>query len=146
MVSPVNLPLNRLNLQRAPKRLDEWVGRGELLQNLDQDWDVADHSITGLIGFGGEGKSSLALRWIENLSHPNLPQPDGVFWWGFDEQPNVDEFFNAVLKHLDLGGIDPGQLTSVDAKAQTIRAMRGRYLFVLDGLEVLQVQSCDRPL
>ena len=45
---------------RAPIPPPEWVGRHELLEQLNQDWNNADTKIVGLVGFGGEGKSSLA--------------------------------------------------------------------------------------
>lgn len=149
IVKPVALssdppPKKRIDLSRAPALVEEWAGREAFLSALDRDWVNSQCHLTGVIGFGGEGKSTLARQWVHNLEQDaELPQPDGVFWWGFYEQPSIDEFFDAVLNYLDLGNIDPGQLTSVEAKAQTIRAMRGRYLFVLDGLEVLQEQEGD---
>lgn len=148
-VKPVALtsepfPKRRIDLSRAPSLVDEWVGREALLAALNQDWVNPDCHLTGVIGFGGEGKSTLARQWVENLQKDAaLPSPDGIFWWGFYEQPNVDEFLNAIFAYLDLKDIDPGQLISVEAKAETIRAMRGRYLFVLDGLEVMQEQEGD---
>lgn len=143
-LTPEPSPKQRFDLSRAPALVEEWVGREELLAALNQDWADPHCHVTGVIGFGGEGKSTFARQWVDNLQRDaTLPRPDGVFWWGFYEQPNVDEFFNAVLSHLDLGDLDAGQLTSVEAKAQTIRAMRGRYLFVLDGLEALQEQEGD---
>lgn len=151
-VKPIALPpeetptmQRRTDLTRAPAPVEEWVGRADFLAALDEDWANPQCHLTGVIGFGGEGKSSLARQWIETLLKPDAtqPRPDGVFWWGFYEQPNVEEFFDAIFKYLDLQDIDPAQLISVEAKAETIRAMRGRYLFVLDGLEVLQEQAGD---
>jgi tetratricopeptide (TPR) repeat protein len=137
-------PKRRIDLSRAPALESDWVGREVLLMELSQDWANPLCSVTGVIGFGGEGKSTLARQWVEKLRLDNdLLQPNGIFWWGFYEQPNIDEFFTAVFNHLDLSDIDPIQLTSVEAKAQTIRAMRGRYLFILDGLEVLQEREGD---
>lgn len=131
----------------APPTLREWVGRNDLLSELTSDWVNSAVRITGLIGFGGEGKSSLARRWVENLrADKSLSQPDGVFWWGFYEKHNVDEFFEAALKYLS-GGDDSLQreYSSTSAKSHLIAAMltKGRYLFILDGLEVLQYQDGD---
>jgi tetratricopeptide (TPR) repeat protein len=102
--------------------------------------------ITSLVGFGGEGKSSLAREWVDELlADGSLPQPDGIFWWGFYEGRNVDEFFNEALAYLSGGKIDPTRIPSSNQKAQIIGAMlgAGRFLFVLDGLEVLQHQEGD---
>jgi hypothetical protein len=112
--------------------------------------------VTGLIGFGGEGKSSLARKWVETIigskvEGQKLPdlQPstfDGVFWWGFYENRSIDEFLESALNFLSGGRIDPRQVPSSSLRAQIIGAMlgAGRYLFVLDGLEVLQHQEGDQ--
>ncbi len=148
----------------APASLEEWVGRDELLAAITRDWADPERRVTGLIGFGGEGKSSLARRWVDNLlaSHsPPLisgegPGPalspvegvgaDGVFWWGFYTRPSVDEFFEAALEYMSGGRIDPRKVRSASLRAQVIGAMlgAGRYLFVLDGLEVMQHQEGDQ--
>lgn len=155
-----------------PATLPEWVGRTELLAALTADWHSAQTRVVGLIGFGGEGKSSLARQWIETIladksslphtgetvsvfktdavSTSHLETPDGVFWWGFYENRSVDEFLEAALNYLSGGRIDPRQIQSSSVRAQIIGAMlnAGRYVFVLDGVEVLQHQdsgpSADR--
>ncbi len=135
----------------APQPLAEWVGRADLLDGLNRDYADPDRRVTGLIGFGGEGKSSLARKWVDLLLAGDLaidvPQSsiEGVFWWGFYDNQNVDEFFEAALGFVGGGLIDPRRMPSSSAKAQTVAAMlaNGRYLFVLDGLEVLQRQEGD---
>jgi tetratricopeptide (TPR) repeat protein len=100
-----------------------------------------------LIGFGGEGKSSLARKWVNDLlNDSSQPQPDGVFWWGFYENRSVDEFLEAALKYMSGERIDPRVVPSSSLRAQIIGAMlnSGRYLFVLDGLEVMQYQDSDQ--
>ena len=69
-----------------------------------------------------------------------------VFWWGFYENRSIDEFLEAALNYLSGGKIDPRQVPSSSLRAQIIGAMlgAGRYLFVLDGLEVLQHQEGDQ--
>lgn len=49
----------------APPPLAEWVGRADLLEGLNNDYADPERRVTGLIGFGGEGKSSLARRWVD---------------------------------------------------------------------------------
>jgi tetratricopeptide (TPR) repeat protein len=105
--------------------------------------------VTGLIGFGGEGKSSLARRWLDDLLalvDESQPHPDGVFWWGFYEKRNVDEFFEAALAFLTRGRVDVREYPSANARVQLIAKILGlhRYLFVLDGLEVMQHQEGDQ--
>ncbi|WP_414756547.1 trypsin-like peptidase domain-containing protein [Anabaena sp. CCY 9910] len=141
---PVSQPGIISNLNNAPAPLEEWVGRADFLKTLNQDWVDPNCSIVGLIGFGGEGKSSLTRRWLEDLLHDtSLPQPIGVFWWGFYEKNNVLEFLEAALEFL-VPGIDPYKVTWAE-KVNFIHGMlkSGRYLFILDGLEVLQQEEGD---
>jgi tetratricopeptide (TPR) repeat protein len=133
------------------------VGRDDLLASISRDWASPDRSVTGLIGFGGEGKSSLARRWVDNLlanvsPPPTLGEgpgvgarPDGVFWWGFYDRPSVDEFFEAALTYMG-GEVMARRVRSANVRAQVIGAMlgAGRYLFVLDGLEIMQHQEGDQ--
>jgi len=128
----------------APPPLAEWVGRTELLDGLTRDYSDPNRRVTGLIGFGGEGKSSLARKWVDSLGDFQN-RPTGVFWWGFYDNQNVDEFFEAALAFISGGQIDLTRVRSSSVRAQVIAAMlaNGRYLFVLDGLEVLQRQDGD---
>jgi tetratricopeptide (TPR) repeat protein len=137
----------RIAWNNAPVPVEGWVGRDDLLKALNTDRADPDHLLTGLIGFGGEGKSSLARRWVDELlADSSQPKPDGVFWWGFYTKPSVDEFLEAALSYLGGGSIDPHRYPSSTAKAHLIAAMlhAGCYLFVLDGLEVLQHQGGDQ--
>jgi tetratricopeptide (TPR) repeat protein len=146
-------PEDRFSWNAAPSVLDEWTGRDDLLAQITEDWNNPQKHVTGLIGFGGEGKSSLARKWVETIigskvegqKSPDL-QPstfDGIFWWGFYENRSVDEFLESALKFL---GVEPRKYPSSNQKAQVIGALlsTGRYLFVLDGLEVLQHQEGDQ--
>lgn len=135
-------------LNSAPPPLPEWVGRVELLKAISADWADLERRVTGLIGFGGEGKSCLARHWLDTLLADTLePQPDGVFWWDFYKKPSADEFFEAALDFMSGGNINlRREYLSANARAHLIAAMltKGRYLFILDGLEVLQHQEGDQ--
>jgi len=143
----------------APPPLEEWVGREELLRAISRDWADPERHVTGLIGFGGEGKSSLGRQAVKNILKGDSPppisgegpgvgaKPDGVFWWGFYTRPSVDEFFEAALAYMSGGRIDPRQIPSSSAKAAFIAGMLtkgGCYIFILDGLEVMQHQEGDQ--
>lgn len=130
----------------APAVLLEWIGRKDLLNQLTEDWLDENKHITGLIGFGGEGKSSLARKWVDQiLTSPNTA-PESFFWWGFYENSNVDEFLEAALKFMSGGAVDIRKVRSSSVRAQMIGTMIGttRCLFILDGLEVLQHQDGDQ--
>jgi len=149
-------PTEKYSWNNAPSVLLEWTGRDHLLEQITSDWNDSSKHVTGLIGFGGEGKSSLARKWVDTLLTGDSLPPfsgegpgigvDGVFWWGFYENRSVDEFLEAALKYMSGGRIDPRAVPSSNLRAQIIGAMlgAGRYLFVLDGLEVMQHQEGDQ--
>ena len=141
-------PEEKFSWNSAPSVLTEWTGRDDLLKQITEDWNNPGKHVTGLIGFGGEGKSSLARKWVETIITSDVRPStfDGVFWWGFYENRSVDEFLEAALKYMSGGRIDPRQVQSSNLRAQIIGAMlgTGRYLFVLDGLEVMQHQEGDQ--
>jgi tetratricopeptide (TPR) repeat protein len=140
-------PIDRFSWNHAPKPVKEWVGRDDLLAELDNEWIDKNKRVSGLIGFGGEGKSSLARYWLEKLlDNHSLLQPKTVFWWGFYESPNVEIFFEKLLDHLGGGKIKSRDYTSANAKVHMIIGLLHAkpYLVVLDGLEVLQHQEGDQ--
>ncbi len=137
------------DLTHAPEVLEEWVGREPLLANLASDWKVPERRMTGLIGFGGEGKSSVARTWVKKLTNGewhDVLQPQGIFWWSFENQSNADQFFEAAFQYMtgkkakqEYAGKPPS------AKARLLSGMLqgGRFLFILDGVESLQTQEED---
>jgi tetratricopeptide (TPR) repeat protein len=133
-------------LYGAPSPLSEWVGRTELLKNIQNDWKNNQVRIVGLIGIGGEGKSSLARHWVDETIRDDIQEkPEGVFWWGFYENSSIDEFFDTAIQFLTAGKLDPQDYPSIFAKAHLVAAMltKGRYLFILDGIELFQYKDGD---
>jgi tetratricopeptide (TPR) repeat protein len=144
-------PNPNLYLDQAPPRLNEWVGRNELLNAVSIDWAEAEKRVTALIGFGGEGKSSLVRYWQDQLlADPAAPQPRGVFWWSFYENSTKPEaFFEQALTYLSGEKALLDQYEAASAQVYLISAMltkdtKDRYLFVLDGLEVMQHHEGDQ--
>lgn len=130
----------------APTLQEQWAGREDLLNALDADWSNPDRRCTLLVGFAGQGKTSLVRQWVDNLQQNSLlARPEGILWWTFYNKRTVDSFFDTALSFLSAGALDPRKLPSANVKAQVLGAMLGarRYLFVLDGLEVVQHQKGD---
>jgi hypothetical protein len=123
-----------------------WWGREHLLRLLSADYTDPDCRVSALIGIAGEGKSSLARRWLDMLRQDGTQQqPAGIFWWSFHDNPYSDSFFEAALSYLGGRMVDTHQYPSSAARARLIGAMlhAGRYLFVLDGLDAVQQQQGD---
>ncbi len=134
-------PAPGVDLSRAPAPLAEWVGRADLLAELDDLWRTGRAKVAGLIGFGGEGKSSVARRWVNSAR-----DAEGIFWWGFYENPSADAFFEAALNFMSEGRVDPRLIPGANVRAQVLAAMlpARHAIFVLDGLEVVQENEGDR--
>jgi hypothetical protein len=144
----------------APTVLAEWTGRDDLLAQITEDWNNPQKHVTGLIGFGGEGKSSLARKWVDDViarralsptkqspvdgettgnkeiasqSALAMTSPDGVFWWGFYENRSIDEFLEAALNYLSGGKIDPRLVPSSSLRADHRRNAWGGTLSLRAG-------------
>ena len=136
------------DLDSAPLPLPEWVGRERFLEELSDDWMNKERKVTCVVGIGGEGKTSLVRHWVEELlADGSQLQPDGVFWWDFYTSPNPASFFDAALEFVWNGRVPPG-MTPEEIDAAPEQFLAGflgaqRYLFVLDGLEILQDESSD---
>jgi len=154
-----------MKMYGEPPSLSTWVGRNELLQSLSNDWNNPGLHVTGLIGFGGEGKSSLARHWLDTLlQDTSQRQPDGIFWWNFYESSYVVSFFEAVRLYLRGDQANSQLLKKIQGIQKSGQALEkvlqewageqarvlgatlsaGRYLFILDGLEVMQYQEGDQ--
>lgn len=144
-VETVPIPGHRLD--DAPSPLPEWIGRDRLQEILGAEWRSPDRLVVGLIGFGGEGKSSVARRWVDKLlAGGGADAPAGVFWWNFAERGSADEFLEAALEFMSGGRITSDEVTETGSRVAFAAGLlrTRRYLFILDGLEAVQFQSGDQ--
>jgi len=139
-------PRDAVRWNNAPNPGNAWVGRTAELVALTADLARGNCYLSSVVGFGGEGKSSLLRRWIDNLlSDSSHTPPEGVFWWTFNTADSADQFFEAALEYVGGSTTDSSELLSSSARAHFIaaRLYQHRFLFVLDGMEVLQKQHGD---
>lgn len=128
----------------APDVLNTWVGRDDLLAQLTQAHQANQYRVLGLIGFGGEGKTSLARKWVDTRLKTMTPAPDGVFWWSFYDNRSADAFFEALFTYFfgeDVAQTERGATHRMMRIADVIIRAQKQYLFILDGLEVMQNQE-----
>ncbi|WP_433062075.1 tetratricopeptide repeat protein [Dactylosporangium sp. CS-033363] len=140
------VPVPGHRLADAPSVVTDWVGREDLIGLFDEAWEGRRILVVGMIGFGGEGKSSVARRWIDTVIERG-DDVAGIFWWSFTERPSTDEFLSAAVEFLSGGRLRPadvgGEAGSRAAVVAGVMQQR-RYLFVLDGLEALQYERGDQ--
>jgi tetratricopeptide (TPR) repeat protein len=109
------------------------------LNRLSNDPDTRIISITGI---GGQGKTSMVGRWLKKERDENLAQIP-VFYWSFYEDLDVAKFLEQFVGFCrpiihDFGKEEPGA-DSISIILDIFK--NGRVLLVLDGLEMLQVDS-----
>lgn len=129
----------------VPLPPNEWVGRTDVLNSITDDWESPDSLIVGLVGFGGEGKTSIVSSWVHKhllIENSRLSQPKGIFYWDFYKKPSGDEFFESAMLYMGAENL----LTDVRSAHDRASCLSGavlanRYLFVLDGLEAIQNQE-----
>ena len=119
------------------------VSRPELVKAITVDHDDRRRRMVGLIGFGGEGKTTLARSWLEEAR--DRGGAPSLFWWSFS-RPDVDGFFEALHSYMTRGRVELGPRPSTTERMNLACAMLSahRYLLVLDGIEVLQRRDADR--
>ncbi len=131
------------DLSRAPYVLEEWVGRADLLKAVHDDYANPSIRVIGLIGYGGEGKTSLARKALDEIINGGN-RPNAVFWWSFYEDRSADAFFESALTYF---GGDPLTKSAGSASARAgylASILRDRRaVIVLDGFEVMQHEDGD---
>jgi tetratricopeptide (TPR) repeat protein len=130
-----------------PPDLPEWAGRAEILVKLESDYTNPSAHLVGLIGFGGEGKSSIAYHWLKYhlLENSDLPSPDAVFWWSFYENRSFEQMVESLTKYL-YGEQNLQRITGTGTRVNHIGAMALTkcLVLVLDGFEVMQETEGDK--
>ncbi|MFE0173232.1 trypsin-like peptidase domain-containing protein [Streptomyces sp. NPDC059002] len=131
-------PLSHLLPVGQAEEPDEFLPREEPLRVLCGEMDDPERRMIGLIGFGGEGKSSLAREVVRRRRRLRAAP---VVWWSFDAEGGPELFFETALEHfthgrLRLGPPDPSPSMRMDALS--VLAEVQPCVFVLDGVEAVQ--------
>ncbi|MGH8476273.1 MAG: trypsin-like peptidase domain-containing protein [Methylococcales bacterium] len=133
-------------LHNAPDWSSKWIGRKDFLDRLDDAWRERKQRIVSLIGFGGEGKTTLARQWIEPmLSGSSDQRPIGVFWWSFYANPDIKQFLEAAMQFFTGDRERVLQTSSAEGRISAIigQLYAKRYIIVLDGIEGFQHSTSE---
>lgn len=121
---------------------DQLLGRGPELARLDAAWSDPSTSVLTVVGVGGQGKTALVKRWLDQ-GGDDFRGAAKVMGWSFAGQGvdgsavAPDEFLTRAWEHFADGAEMPKQWNSVAFKLAGLIAAQAN-LLVLDGLEVFQ--------
>ncbi|MDA8746290.1 SMEK domain-containing protein, partial [Rubripirellula amarantea] len=138
-----NDELVQVDLGRIPSSAGRFVGRTEELLQIDSAVTSADTPLVELVAKGGEGKTSLLNRWIENCACDGWGQSKKVFGWSFysqglnESEASSDLFFNDALRFFGYEGEIPLS-PAARGKRLAERVWQSNGLMILDGVEPLQ--------
>ena len=135
-----------LDLRNAPDAPVHFVGRQDLLGGsgkkgkIQEAWESGQIGLFWLIGYAGEGKTSLARRWVDNLiTRPGDLRPVGIFWWDFETQGGEEGIFFerllAFLESWESEGDSPPAAEVATRVLTHLESRRGRYVFILDSVQ-----------
>lgn len=96
--------------------------------------------IIAITGIGGQGKTALVGRWLKKERTKELSQIP-VFYWSFYEDMDVGKFLKEMVKFcLPIVKIKKDEESNPISFILEV-VSRVRFVFVLDGLEVLQEEA-----
>lgn len=139
------------HLKYAAPPLPNLRGRSSILLDLADEYGEDHIAVTSLVGFGGEGKSSIIRSWVDDRLN-ETSEPLSLFWWAFDGNPSLDDFFRALIGHyVDLSSLSSdvvNAIHAVDTRAQLSAHLlsTSRTVIVLDGLEAIADASASQGL
>ena len=133
----------KIDVGRLPETGAKLFGREKELKWLGEAWESEKTNIISIIAWGGEGKSTLVNKWLENMGEDNYKEAKRVFAWSFYSQgtneqvTSADQFISEGLKWFD--DPDPTSGSAWDKGQRLAELIRKKEtLLILDGMEPLQ--------
>jgi len=129
----LNLPLPPCLHNQTPPE-PNFTGRKVILDELTKWWHDSDVRVGALIGWGGVGKSSIVRKWYDLLDNNDVA-PDGVFWWGFYRNKDLNSFFGSLLQYINPNTTESELSKSAWEKVDRIKThlQNKRFLIILIG-------------
>jgi tetratricopeptide (TPR) repeat protein len=135
-----------LTTSRLPETSGLLFGREKELKLLDETWEDPHAKIITFVAQGGEGKTALVRRWLNNLEIKDFDGAKNVYAWSFysqgasqDRQISSRFFLDDALREFGDPNMAEGK-DSDETKARRLATLIRQYktLLILDGLEPLQ--------
>jgi tetratricopeptide (TPR) repeat protein len=139
----------RIAAPRLRHGAERLFGRDEELRRLDRAWrgtKKAKLNVISIVAWGGVGKTSLVVEWMNRLSRDGWRGAERVFDWTFYSQgtrehgsASGDVFVGEALRFFGDPAMADSPTSAWDKGARLAQLVaQQRTLLVLDGLEPLQ--------
>ncbi len=127
------------SLPAAPR----FFGREQVRAELCQLWTGGFAGVVSLVGLGGAGKTALAAKFLDEITHDPSPQlaPEGLFVWSFYREPDAGQFLRGTLQYFSGAAQATAGAQGMGLVHLLVEALGTgrRNLVVLDGLERVQL-------
>ncbi len=142
---PESKPQN-ISLSRLPDTSGLLFGREAELKLLDEAWENPYIHVISFVAQGGEGKTALTRRWVNNMAKEGFRGAERVYAWSFysqgtseDRQVSGDLFLAETLTWFGDAAM-ANSPASARQKAQRLATLvrQQKTLLILDGVEPLQ--------
>jgi tetratricopeptide (TPR) repeat protein len=125
-----------------------FFGRAAELGLLNRALNDDDISVIGFVGAGGQGKTAILQRWLQQQLTPPC-RWDGLFFWSFyrgkDADLCLEQLYAYAEGHARLGMVSrprPALVSASYSVDHLLPVLRGeRWVLILDGTEVVQYES-----
>jgi len=125
-----------------------FIGREKYLKMLDESWKNFETNIFCFVAWGGMGKTSLVMNWLNRMKKNDWAGASHIYIWTFhsqgtseNRQTSAELFFNNALKWFNEP--NPEKIKNKGLHLADLIKKR-RSIIVLDGLEPLQHPPIDR--
>jgi tetratricopeptide (TPR) repeat protein len=135
-----------ISLNRLPDTSGLLFGRETELKLLDEAWENPHTHVVSFVAQGGEGKTALTRRWVNNMEKEGFGGAERVYAWSFysqgtseDRQVSGDLFLAETLIWFGDAAM-ANSPASARQKAQRLATLvrQQKTLLILDGVEPLQ--------
>ena len=138
------LSYEKISISKLPSATSKIYGRQKELRIIDNVFHNSNINILSITAWGGVGKTSLVLKWLEKMMIKEFKSINRIFAWSFFSQGNydlshitADDFLVHALKFFGDANTNDGSPWEKGIRLAKL-IQKERNILILDGFEPLQ--------